>query len=267
MRSFDLVDFKVAEADFFLKKLRKESEDFTTARFYLSAFVSAARSITFSIRAVLGHIDGFEDWYQTRQSTLKADGLAEFFVAARNVSQKTGELPIEFALSERLDDGTIRVKWFFPESHPEFKRMPAGEVADLCCEYLRKLVTVVYDCYVDWGTEIDPDQYYTKENFQRFGRSIDDADEEVIGIRGWTHVEGIPEAYRWQALRDQMPGCRIDHLFEEYLGKQRPSPLRLPDVKRPVEGSVWIPPSLRKTDDPKEDYELYVKNLKTGRGP
>ena len=51
-RSFQIVEDKIEEAEFFLDKLLFENVDFTqfdfrAAYFYLSAFLSAVRSITF----------------------------------------------------------------------------------------------------------------------------------------------------------------------------------------------------------------------------
>jgi len=51
-KSFDLVDEKLAEADFFLEKLRDSSTDFFAARCYFSAFVSPSRSVTFALQGV-----------------------------------------------------------------------------------------------------------------------------------------------------------------------------------------------------------------------
>lgn len=85
--------------------------------------------------------------------------------------------------------------------------------------------------------------------------------------RGWTEVSGYPEAYRWQTLRDSMPGCGINHLFEEYLGKRTPEPERLPDPPESETegwyrlkngGRVWIPPESRISDDPEECLKHFI---------
>lgn len=245
MRSFDLVDFKVAEADFFLNKLINEAVDPATVGFYFSAYSAATRSITFCLQAALKDLPGFEPWYRGKQDELKRDLLARFFVEARNIAQKVGVVPIETGVVNRVKNGQIYMKFYFAREHPDFKRLPDIEVGQACKENLCSLLKIVYDCYVDFGTEIDPHQHYTKANFERQGRTIDHVDEELIGIRGWTCVEGWPEEYRWQAHRDRLPGCRIDHLFEEYLGLAKPSPPRLPESPDEYDGLEWIPPCLR----------------------
>ena len=118
---------------------------------------------------------------------------------------------------------------------PDLREVPRLDVAQACDRYFRTLLQLVYQCYMDFGPDIDSRQHYTCENFARMGKTIEDAEEEIMGVRGWTSVPNFDEAYRWQALRDQMPGCEIDHLFEEYLGKVTPCP---PRVRQDPEDSV-----------------------------
>lgn len=245
MRSFDLVDFKVAEADFFIKKLSGEATDPTTIAFYFSAYVAAARSITFCLQAVLNNMPGFSKWYQQKQDKLKQDSLARFFVEARNLSQKVGVVPIQSGSVTKAVDGRLCMKFYFARKHPDFDHLPDLEVIEACRSNFCRLLYIVYDCYVDFGTEIDPHQHYTKINVERQGRNIEDVDEELMGIRGWTYVEGWPEEYRWQLHRNQLPGCRISHLFEEYLNLTKPHPPDLPENPEDFDGISWVPPCIR----------------------
>lgn len=89
-------------------------------------------------------------------------------------------------------------------------------------------------------------------------------------VRGWTQVEGYSEEYRWQALRDGEPGCRVNNIFEEHLGKTVAEPPRLPNLEPPESqgwyrmksgGRVYIPEELRKTGDPEKDLEAYIESL------
>ncbi len=70
-RSFDLVDLKVAEAEFFLKRLRRTRRDFFAVQCHFSAFVSAARSVTYSLQAVLSDRPGFKEWYESHQTAIE----------------------------------------------------------------------------------------------------------------------------------------------------------------------------------------------------
>lgn len=88
-RSFGIVEEKMYESDFFLEKIA-ESEDMSEANYYFSAFISAARSVTFALQASLSGIAGFEEWYLEKQKILRENQLARFFTDARNYSQKQG---------------------------------------------------------------------------------------------------------------------------------------------------------------------------------
>lgn len=82
--SFGVVEDKLREAEFFLAQLRGTSRVSFEANCYLSAFVSATRSVTFAIQASLKGVPGFKDWYESAQKQLKTDPLAPFFVEIRN---------------------------------------------------------------------------------------------------------------------------------------------------------------------------------------
>lgn len=81
-RSFQIVEYKVAEADFFLLKLEECSFKglFFDARHYISAFLSATRSITFVLKASLHDLPGFSVWYAGHESRLRSSSIAKYFL-------------------------------------------------------------------------------------------------------------------------------------------------------------------------------------------
>jgi hypothetical protein len=91
-RSFGLVDYKIQAAEYFLLELMRlgKQVNFAAAQFCASAFVSAARSITFAMQASLKGHPEFESWYESRQQALKTDSLAKFFHNFRTVTQHIG---------------------------------------------------------------------------------------------------------------------------------------------------------------------------------
>ena len=103
-RSFDAVDHKLLEADFFLEALFREPLSPVAASFYLSAFVSAARSVTFALQAVMKDAPSFSSWYDGRRAQLGANPIARWFVTTRNLNQKLGLAPIR---SGSLIDGRL----------------------------------------------------------------------------------------------------------------------------------------------------------------
>lgn len=244
MRSFDLVDFKVLEAQFFLEKM----EGFVVIpeiNYLFSAYSSACRSVTFCLQAVLKDIVGFAAWYAEQQEILKNDPLSKFFVEARNLSQKVGVVPISGGSGGLNQNGEMICINYFDTKNPDFKKLPEKDVVSACKEQFVNILKIIYECYIEFGVHIDAHQYYTAENFKFIGKTIDDADEEIFGIRGWTYVDGWPEAYRWNALRDQVPGCRVSYLFAQYLNKQKPHP---PIPASKLENYVeveWVPPSIK----------------------
>jgi hypothetical protein len=215
-RSFDNVDFKLAEADFFLEKVQSSSLELFECNFYFSAFLSAARSVTFALQAVMAEVNGFPNWYAQQQEVLRTSETAQNFKNLRNEALKTGDLPVTGGSFKR---GKITLFLTLPDGRSSADQVDAVAAAT---DYMRRLVKLVFDCYVAFGPVIDPEQHYSAGNLERTGRTIDDVDEELFGIRGWT--SGIPDAERLRLLRQSLPGCRIDHLFERYLGESRPRP-------------------------------------------
>src|SRR5690349_12742471 len=128
MRTFDLVDFKVGESNYFLEKLFK-SRDLIEVRYLFSAYVSASRSITFCLQASLSDLDGFAQWYELHQTELKRNSLAKFFVEARNVAQKIGAIPIS---SGSYKDGAAQ--HYFDRTNIEFESLPKDSVEFSCVE-------------------------------------------------------------------------------------------------------------------------------------
>src|SRR5262245_58858219 len=94
MRSFGLVDDKLEEADFFLNELIAAKGNFYRARHLFSAFVSAARSVTFALQGSLSDAPGFAEWYKVRQTELRKNPLARFFHECRTDAQHLGMNPV-----------------------------------------------------------------------------------------------------------------------------------------------------------------------------
>ena len=68
--SFGLVEDKIFEAEYFLKRLQESiSMSFESSCFF-SAFVSASRSITFALQAAMNGVPGFSGWYEDRKSVV-----------------------------------------------------------------------------------------------------------------------------------------------------------------------------------------------------
>lgn len=228
-RSFGLVDYKVQEAEYFLLELKRLSQGFhfRDVQFVASAFVSAARSVTFAMQASLKGNEKFDTWYEERQAILRADSLARFFHEFRRVTQHLGINVVRTGM--RTSSG---VHYYFLPCE-DLPNVPEENVVFACESYFRLVLDLVYDCYIHMGPIINGQLYFTAEHFASRGQSIEDAEEELGFPRGWTDI-GKPEAlpYRWELLRRQADGCLIDNEFRKWLGKSAPKPERLPPYKQ-----------------------------------
>lgn len=224
-RSFELVDYKVREAEYFLDALTAGSNasHFGGIQFCASAFAAAARSITFAMQSSMHGIAGFEEWYADRRTELKADQLARFFHEFRRVTQHIGDWVVGAGL---LVDGRT-LYYFVPSS--DIPSVPDLDVVSACTAYFCTLLELVYRCYMDFGAVVDAKLYFTAHNFEGMGLGIEDAEEQLGFPRGFTHTgDPMAEPYRWETLRAQVNGCSLQSEFQRWLGKTVAWPERLP---------------------------------------
>jgi hypothetical protein len=224
-RSFEIVEDKIEEAEFFLGKLRLEDIDFPQfnireASFYLSAFLSAARSITFCLQASLTDLDGFQPWYEAQQAMLNANDLARFFLEARNLSQKVGYYPLLGGRVHRDESGARQVEFYFAPLD-ETGLVPDADVVTACAAHFRTLLEVIVACYRTFGSVIDPERYYTADNMKKLGLTVEDFEAELGFDPGWTELTGLSIEDRVALLRDHAPKVAIDWIFRKHLGTDR----------------------------------------------
>jgi hypothetical protein len=222
-RSFQIVENKIAEAEFFLKKIKKARLNFISARYYFSAFLSAARSITFALQCSMKDIKGFDDWYKIEQNRLNKDKISRYMLNARNESQKEGIYHLGRGESYRNKNGKRIIKYYFDEILPAAKdkleSVPSEDVVLACEKNFIQLLEVIYGCFLKFGSSIDPAQYYTFENLKKTEKSIEDIEEELGFPRGWT--DAIPNGERLRALKSHIIDTEIDFFFVKYLRKDR----------------------------------------------
>jgi len=226
--SFGVVEDKIVETEFFLCKLLSVPPLSSESDCYFSAFVSAARSVTFALQASMKGVDGFNNWYTTAQEGLKADSPAPYFVEIRNDSIHRGLNPLNrvgvLMVGEYMANRQAqRYTHFLTRRRNEVDH--DGEVIDASQaseSYFCSLLSVVYDCYENFNAVVDPQWYFTEENFARDGKTLADATEEQGFPVNW--LDSVPEEEAWRLLRNQQPSCLINDLFECYLNKSIKSP-------------------------------------------
>lgn len=220
-RSFDLVDLKLAEADFFLDCLKAAGPELFPLNFYFSAFLSASRSVTFTLQAVMDDVEGFDNWYSDIQEELRSDPICVAFRDLRNVALKVGESPVKGGRM-KVADGDRQWSVLLNPKLVEELGIPADDERDalvLSEQFLQRLVQVIWECYEHFGCYIDAKERLTQDCLERLGMTVEAAEAELGFPPGWT--DGVPRGERLRMLRGAQPGCRIDELFEKYLGMRR----------------------------------------------
>jgi hypothetical protein len=218
VRSFGLVEQKLGEADFFYNHVC--SANWGEVRHYFSAFISAARSVTFAVQGAITGADGFDAWYGGWQKRLRDDPLARFFHECRTDSQHLGICPI---VGGTYVEG--RQLLFFGQHDPNRRTpVPDEDVATCCRVYLTTLCELVNDCFRVFGLLIDPNQVYTLEGLAAKGWTIEDVEEELGLPRGYTDIpwEGIDKTHqRLHLLRRSIPMSHIGNILEKYISPER----------------------------------------------
>jgi hypothetical protein len=215
-KGFHLVATKVGEADYFLEKLMEAQGHDDEFSYVLSAFASAARSITFALQSVMSKYPDFAEWYVTHQSNLKENELAKYFVNLRNIMQKVGIVPVGHTGTMR--DGKVKHLSFFVHVD-DLKSTPPGEVTRLAKEYFVEVLKIIESCYREFWVYTDPRAIFTKEGLSILGWTIEDIEEAAGLPRGYTDVPYDGDDKEYQRLRLLAREFQGDEMMEQYFTK------------------------------------------------
>lgn len=223
--SFGLVENKILEAEYFLGKLQESRHPSFEASCLFSAFVSASRSITFSVQAVMKGVDGFEDWYEGARNTLKSDPLAKHFVEIRNDVVHMGRNSLNQVTLEHLRESLSRQLHFHDHPHvlviPDATRdgrSTLAEAVPACKAFFTSILSIVFECYFVFRTAVDPRWYFTEANFLGKGKTLEDALTELGFPSSWS-PSSVSDSVAWKVLRGQQPPCLLNPMFKKYLGR------------------------------------------------
>jgi hypothetical protein len=156
---------KLREAEYFLSKMKETLEHDNHFYYNLSAFLAAARSITYYMQKQYRHRNGFSKWYCPKQIDMEADPELKYLNKARVEAIHTETIetgatrikpsPIGLTIGEKGTPETEQVKeaeskpstQSSPKTvrrfFPEFKGMDVIEFGE---KQLAKLSKVVEDC-------------------------------------------------------------------------------------------------------------------------
>ena len=166
MPSIEATRFKLSEAQFFYAKLVKACNSVVRQypeelQYYLSAFLSAARSVTFALQAE--EKAAYDAWYPEWETTLSEEdvslwrGFNKERVAAvhktgANVSHHLVRIPVhEYLAAVSMEGANIEISGPIGEPLGEFNKVvrtftfsgTESEVADAAGRYLRLLERVI----------------------------------------------------------------------------------------------------------------------------
>ena len=93
---------KLNETKFFLKCLKYATTNFP---YYLSAFLTAARSITYFMQKEYAHVKGFSKWYLEKQSYMKNEPIMKILHNKRNMTAHKNPInPLEQIISTTVKE-------------------------------------------------------------------------------------------------------------------------------------------------------------------
>lgn len=219
-----IVSQKIGEADYFLEELKLTHPYEPKFIFIFSAYVSALRSITFTLQYVMTKYPGFDAWYKIRQDKLRSSKLAKAFVEFRNQAQKTGIIPIasERSLYEGIFYNTTQ---FYIPTNSELKEVPDGNVVELSENCLIEVLTIVAECYKDFDIYIDPSVLFTERGITGLKWTVEDVEQFVGFPRGYTDIDFEDEILsnteiRLNTLRQYGGDETLQFFLEKYLEKK-----------------------------------------------
>jgi hypothetical protein len=156
-RSFDYVDNKVLETSYFLDNMAS-TKDPSHAQYYLSAFISAARSITLTLQTVMSEEEGFEEWYSNVHNMLKEDEASRFFVQIRNASIHIGVNTMLAGKMKSMPNGDYTLTYYFRIYDESIIILPPDkDIVSACRDYFIKLLLIIKDIYNIYSHLIDPE--------------------------------------------------------------------------------------------------------------
>jgi hypothetical protein len=100
---------RLDEARFFLSELQSRYHNMPTFRYYLNAFITSARSVSWIMKAEFNDVEGWAEWYKSKQPTPEEQLLLKQTTDARNRSQKQGPLKPVYQLTVIVDAADMPV--------------------------------------------------------------------------------------------------------------------------------------------------------------
>lgn len=186
LTSILLVEERLLEADFFIRRLRRAKPD--EAGYFLNAFLSAARAVTFLLQREMAHVPGFPAWWDAQRETLRFDAAARFFLELRNFSQKAGRVSLTGVLIGR-GRSSVWTYRFVDSVTPVPKELRGIDAADACADHVAKMARVVLACMNAFPYHSCPSMALSPAGMDALGLDVG----EMFRVLQLPYVEGDDE--------------------------------------------------------------------------
>jgi len=166
---------KLLEAKHFLEQMMENQSDQSAFKYSLSAFLAAARSVTFIMQKEFDKVSDFKKWYAKKQGEMKSDEAMRLLKDKRTMTihrqpvrphaHVNVSISESVAVSESISivitraDGTVERRESEPTPPPVpakgedttewrwyFDELPEKDVITVCKEHIVKLETLVAEC-------------------------------------------------------------------------------------------------------------------------
>ena len=186
---------KLSEAEFFFEQLKNSALEYPQFNYYLSAFVSSARSVLWIMRSEFNSIEDWGNWYQSKEPDSEEALFLKKINAIRVRTEKISPITTHFQISFMIPKDSAT-----PELEQELRRLqesgnmlsvavsdednekvfeteisgkkvsflgkvekvysvigdfPDDDVIDICARYLGLLQKIVEECLGIFSTQSD----------------------------------------------------------------------------------------------------------------
>jgi hypothetical protein len=133
---------KLREAEFFLNQVELTLDQPEILMYYISAFVSAARSVTFVMQYEIGKNHEFKAWYLKKQKQMNEDEIFSLFNSLRfGTIHNDGKVKFTRKISLRIIEANVKQP---PRKITlYFEDMKERDGLEVCEVYLDKLSRLV----------------------------------------------------------------------------------------------------------------------------
>ncbi len=185
---------KLKEARFFLEKLREKNVKVPDINFYLSAFISAARSVLWIMRAEYKDVAGWKEWYDSIKPSSSEKKFLKGMTEIRNRSIKEEPLQLygsvsviipkesqteelkQWIIKQHKNRQVLSIK-FEPSKHSKkvetfvgadrvittgrvkkvffnLEEFPSKDIVSVCTKYFKLLNKMVRECESRFGMPV-----------------------------------------------------------------------------------------------------------------